>query len=127
MLSSPTPGRHDPIETLAQLGITDQSDRQQSEDRFADGSSIQGETTYTKTDGTTGIVADAAFARDPNGYAVTTTTQRRRLDHDHNKACSDGSPANDTIATTSDAQSVAVSKDSNGDGVIDSIETRSRF
>jgi autotransporter passenger strand-loop-strand repeat protein len=39
-----------------------------------DGSSIDGETTYTTTGGATRTAATVTFATDPNGYAVTTTT-----------------------------------------------------
>jgi len=37
---------------------------------FADGSAIPGTTTYTRTDGTTGLVGDAVLAADPNGYRI---------------------------------------------------------
>ena len=42
--------------------------------QFADGSQISGETTFTKSDGTTGTAASVSFATDAKGYAVTSTT-----------------------------------------------------
>ena len=57
-----------------------------------DGSSIDGETTYTTSSGTSGTAATVTFATDPNGYVVTTTTTSN----------SDGSETIDNTAANSD-------------------------
>jgi hypothetical protein len=63
------------VETLAQAGITSIDLNANSVNQsFTDGSSIDGETTFTKSDGTTGTAATVTFATDANGYAVKTTT-----------------------------------------------------
>lgn len=61
--------------SLASLGITsitlDTNAYQQS---FADGSSIDGETTFTYANGTTGTAATTSLAHDATGHVVSTTT-----------------------------------------------------
>jgi YD repeat-containing protein len=61
--------------SLASLGITSIAlNADATNIALPDGSSIDGETTYTTANGTTGKAATVTFATDPNGYAVTTTT-----------------------------------------------------
>lgn len=55
---------------IASIGLTATGSGQ----NFADGSAITGTATYTKTDGTTGAVGDAALASDANSYIIKTTT-----------------------------------------------------
>src|SRR5262249_47019998 len=92
-----------------------------------DGSSIQGETTYTTSSGATLTAADVKLATDPNSYVVesTTTTNADGSTTIDNKAFNtDGNLANETISTTSaDGCTVPIRKDTNGDGVIDRIQT----
>ena len=112
------------METLAQAGVASINlTPDQTSIVFSDGSAINGETTFTRTDGTTGVAADATFAYDPNGYTIRTTTT-------HNADGSttietkglnpDGTPGNDTVTTTSaDGKTIAISFDLDGDGVVD--------
>jgi Ca2+-binding RTX toxin-like protein len=116
------------LQTLAQLGITSINLTTNNQSvTLPDGSSIKGQTTYTRTDGTTGLAADVVFAYDVNGYVVQTTTTHNADGSTtiENKAFNtDGSVARDTISKTSaDGKTVTISRDTNGDGVIDSIET----
>ena len=117
------------VETLAQAGITsiDLSANNVSQE-LSDGSSIDGETTYTKTDGSTGTAATVTFAADPNGYVVasTTTTDATTgaVTVDNKALNADGSLANETISTTSaDGLTKTIDYDLNGDGQVDLIQT----
>jgi hypothetical protein len=61
--------------SLASLGITSINlNANATNIVLPDGSSIDGETTYTTSSGTTGTAATVTFATDPNGYAVTAAT-----------------------------------------------------
>ncbi|MFN1208668.1 hypothetical protein ACKXGD_17140, partial [Enterococcus lactis] len=83
------------LETMAQLGISSINLTSNSQKvLLADGSSIIGETTFTKTDGSTGIAADTTFVYDTNGYLVQTTTT-------HN---ADGSTTLDSKGRNSDGR-----------------------
>ena len=116
------------VETLAQAGISSidltASTVNQS---FADGSSIDGETTFTRTDGSTGTVAAVTYAADSQGYAVqnTTTVGADGTTTIDNRALNaDGSLNNDTSsATSADGATRTISYDSNGVGVIDHVQT----
>ena len=62
------------VETLAQAGITSIDLVPQDADvQQVDGSIETGQTTYTKTDGSTGTAVDMTLAYDSNGYAVQQT------------------------------------------------------
>jgi hypothetical protein len=93
------------LETLAQLGIVAINLTSNNQTiLLPDGSAIVGETTYTKSDGTTGTAADAALAYDRHGYIVqsTTTVNADGSTTIDNKAYNpDGSLAKETIGTTS--------------------------
>jgi len=63
------------VYSLAQLGITSINLTANATNiSLPDGSSIQGETTYTTSGGVTGTAAAVSLASDSTGYAVTTTT-----------------------------------------------------
>src|SRR5262249_41528893 len=116
------------LKTLAELGI--QSIDLTSDNKttvLADGSVITGQTTFTRTDGTTGAVADASLALDAQGYAVQQTVTHNAdgsTTIDSRALNGDGSLANETIETTSaDGLSVTVSFDDDGDGVVDRVQT----
>nr|WP_188311850.1 hypothetical protein [Salinarimonas soli] len=93
-----------------------------------DGSRILGQTTFTRYDGSTGAVADAEFRYDTEGYAVAQTVT-------HNADGSttvtntmrnpDGSRAGEIAGTTSgDGRTVTLKEDTDGDGVVDAVQTR---
>ena len=116
------------VETLAQAGITSIDLNANSVNQsFTDGSSIDGETTFTKSDGTTGTAATVTFATDANGYAVKTTTTHNAdgsTTIDNAALNADGSLANETISTTSaDGLSRTISYDDAGNGIIDHVQT----
>ena len=117
------------VETLAQAGITsiDLSANNVTQ-TFSDGSSIDGETTYTTTSGATGTAATVTFAADPNGYVVQSTTTTNAttgaVTVDNKALRADGSLASETIsATSSDGMTRTVEFDLNGDGQIDVVQT----
>ncbi len=92
-----------------------------------DGSKIDGQTTFTKLDGSTGVAAAAVFQYDSQGYIIdkfvvlnadgSTTITNSALNPD-------GSAAHTTIETTSaDGNTRTLIFDVNGDGVTDRIQT----
>lgn len=92
-----------------------------------DGSSIDGKTTFTRGDTTTGEAATVTLANDASGYKITqsvihngdgsTTIDIKALNPD-------GSLASETITRTSaDGKSRTLTFDDDGDGVIDRIQT----
>jgi hypothetical protein len=116
------------VETLAQAGITSINlTANYVTQTFTDGSSIDGETTFTTTSGTTGTAATVTFATDPNGFAVenTTTVNADGSTTIDNKAFNaDGSLANETISTISaDGLSKTIDFDDSGNGIIDHVQT----
>lgn len=116
------------LQTLAQAGIAsinlieDQTTR-----TFADGSSIDGQTTFTRTNGTTGTAATVSLVYDASGAALrSTTTQNANGSKtiDNKSLNADGSVASERILTTSaDGNTKTLSVDLDGDGVIDQIQT----
>ena len=117
------------VETLAQAGITSiDLSANNVHQSLSDGSSIDGETTYTTTSGTTGTAATVTFAYDSHGYAVRTTTSTDAttgaVTVDNKAFNSNGSLANETISTTSaDGTTKTIKYDLNGDGQIDVVQT----
>lgn len=115
------------LQTLAELGIVsiDLTTNNQSI-ALPDGSSIKGQTTYTKSDGTTGIAADVTFAYDPNGYVVQSTVTHNAdgsTTIDNKAFGASGNLAEETIRKASaDGKTITLSRDANGDGIVDSIE-----
>ena len=93
------------LETLAQAGVTSinlTSDK--TKQVFTDGSSIDGETTFTKTDGTSGTVATVSFAYDGADEAVKNTTTHNAdgsTTIDNKSLNIDGSLAGEIVSTTS--------------------------
>jgi len=112
------------LESLSQLGITsiDLTSNKQAI-TLADGSSISGETTYTRADGTTGTAADATLAYEGRGFNVRQTTAHNAggsTTLDSKAYNADGSLAGEITSTTSvDGAAVSLAYDGNGDGVID--------
>lgn len=116
------------LRALDELGITsiDLISNKQ-EVTLPDGSKISGTTTFTRSDGSTGTAADAHLSYDASGYIVSrtvthngdgTTTLVNRA------ARPDGSLAHETTTITSaDGKSRTLKFDTNGDGVLDRIET----
>jgi len=110
--------------TLAQAGITSIKLKADTTDiQYRDGSAITGQTTFTKSDGSTGIVAATTLATDSHGYAVI---QTKAVDGagivtvTSTATAADGSIASVTTSvTTADGTSRSLSYDDNGDGVID--------
>jgi hypothetical protein len=92
-----------------------------------DGSRIEGQTTFTRADGTTGAAADVALSFDPAGYA---TQQTKAVNADGSTAIDvkafnpDGSLANETVSTTSaDGLTKKLQYDHNGIGTFDQGQT----
>ena len=117
------------VETLAQAGITSINLTPNNVTQtFSDGSSIDGETTYTTTSGTTGTAAAVTFAVDPNGYRVQSTTTTNAttgaVTVDNKTFNPDGSLAGEIISTTSaNGLSETIQYDDTGDGQIDRTRT----
>ncbi|WP_018011479.1 hypothetical protein [Sinorhizobium medicae] len=90
---------------------------------FADGSAILGTTTFTRTDGSTGTVGDAALAVDGNGYLIRRSSE----------TSADGSTTEDVfgyspdgrlafrnlITRSADGQSTHTQFDDDGNGTFD--------
>ena len=114
--------------TLAQAGITSIKLKADTTDiQYRDGSAITGQTTFTKSDGSTGTVAATTLATDPHGYAVTQTKAvdgAGTVTVTSTATAADGSIASVTTSvTTADGASRNLSYDNNGDGVIDRKQT----
>jgi hypothetical protein len=110
--------------SLAELGI-ESIDLSIDETRidFDGGSSIDGQTTFTRTNGQTGTAATATLKHDDNGFVVseTKTTDASGnvtvVTKAHDK---DGRLASETTRTTSaNGLDVTMRFDDNGDGVVD--------
>ncbi|MEY9427047.1 hypothetical protein ABH975_002362 [Bradyrhizobium ottawaense] len=116
------------LRTLAELGIVsiDLIANNQSI-VLPDGSAIKGQTTYTKSDGTTGAAADVTFAYDSKGYVVQSTVAHNAdgsTTIDNKAFGANGNLAEETIRKTSaDGKTITLSRDTNGDGIVDVIET----
>ena len=116
------------LKTFAELGIQSINlTPDSSTTALPDGSSIDGVTTFTRTDGTTGTAATVSLGYDANGYAVL-----QAVTHDadgsttiDNKAFDpDGRLAHQAITTTTaDGRTRTISFDRNGDGTIDQVQT----
>jgi hypothetical protein len=113
--------------SLASLGITSINLNADTTDvALPDGSSIDGETTYTTSGGATGAAATVTFAVDPNGYAVTTTTTTNAdgsTTIDNVALNPDGSVAYSRILNTSSNGLSQVLTDLNAGGVVTTIQT----
>jgi trimeric autotransporter adhesin len=116
------------VMTLAQAGITSINLKaDQTNVHYADGSAITGQTTFTRSNGTTGTVANTVLAADVNGYAITQTVS---TDAGNNRVVTntaygdDGAIASVTKSVTSaDGKVITITYDNNGDGVTDKSQT----
>ncbi|EFO32557.1 putative large exoprotein involved in heme utilization or adhesion [Roseibium sp. TrichSKD4] len=114
--------------TLTELGIVSINlDVDQTRIEYSDGSSIDGESTFTRSDGSTGRAATATLAYDTAGYSVeeTATTDAAgntvTVQELHNKA---GELAAIYTRTTSpDGQTIETEFDYDADGVVDRVLT----
>jgi len=116
------------VQTLAQAGIASIDLKENNYNQtFIDGSSIDGQTIFTRTNGTTGVAATVTLVSEDAGHALqtTTTTDANGAVTVKNKALNpDGSLASETISVTSaNGLSRTLSQDVDGDGVIDLIQT----
>ncbi len=124
-------------EFLASLGITSINLTANATNiALPDGSSIDGETTYTTSSGTTGTAATVTFAYDAEGNAVTTVTATNAdgsTTIDNTALNADGSLAYqnilNTLITTSTSGGVnttttdKVLSDLNNGGVVETLQT----
>ena len=113
--------------SLASLGITSINlNANATNIALPDGSSINGETTYTTSSGATGTAATVTFAVDPYGHAVTTTTT---VNADGSTTIAnvafnaDGSIAYSHILNTSADGLSKTLTDLNSGGVVTTIQT----
>ncbi|MGJ8528309.1 hypothetical protein [Maritalea sp.] len=119
------------LKTLAELGITSldliSNNHQQT---LSDGSNIAGTTTFTKSDGTTGVAGDVALSYDTGSYVVTQTTTNNAdgsTTIENTGRRTDGSIAHNTVSTISaDGNTRTISFDDDGDGVADRVRSESR-
>jgi len=116
------------LKTLAELGIASinlTTDNYQNV--LADGSTIAGRTTFTRTDGSTGTAADVSLAYDAKGYATQRTVALNAdgsTTIDVKALNANGSLANETASTTSaDGLSRVVKFDQDGNGIFDQTQT----
>ncbi|MEM0978091.1 MAG: calcium-binding protein [Pseudomonadota bacterium] len=113
--------------TLASLGIVSiDLDVDATNIELPDGSVITGQTTFTYTDGSTGLVGDVTLVADSAGYdveeVVSTDANGNRVVEQTGYAA-DGSVAFVlTSVTAPDGSSITNSYDLNGDGVVDEIQ-----
>lgn len=116
------------LKTLAELGITSINLISNNQEVvFPDGSKIAGTVTYTKSDGSTGVAADAKLSFEAGGYVVTQTVTHNGDGSTTlvNRAMNaDGSLGNETTTITSaDGKTRTVKFDRDGDGVLDHVQT----
>src|SRR5262249_54855751 len=116
------------VETLAAAGVASINlVPDSSTTALTDGSSIDGVSTFTRADETTGTAATVSFSVDTNGYAVTQTITHNAdgsTSVDNRALNPDGSLAGDSTTTTSaDGRSKTTSFDQNGDGIVDQVQT----
>jgi hypothetical protein len=116
------------LKTLAEAGVASINLVEDKVSRaFSDGSSIDGQTTFTRTDGTTGTAATVSLVYEATGHALNSTTTHNAdgsTTIDNKELNSDGGVGSERILTTSaDGKSKTLSTDVNGDGVIDLVQT----
>jgi len=116
------------LRTLDELGITSINlVTNNQEVTLPDGSKISGTTTYTKSDGSTGIAADAKLTFEVGGHVVAQTVTRNGDGSTtlvNRAANGDGSLASETTTiTNADGKTRTVKFDTDGDGVLDRVQT----
>lgn len=114
--------------SLSSLGITSiDLTAKGSGQTFSDGSAITGTTTYTKSDGTTGIVGDAVLSNETDSHIIKNTvvvnadqsSTRTILGYN-----ADGTLAFQNLVTTSaDGRTVQTKFDDDGNGTYDRSQT----
>ena len=123
------------VQTLAELGITEINlIGDATEIMLPDGSTIQGQTTYTRSDGSTGTVANATLVAEVDGKRVVQSTGRIFDGPNAGQVTiiSTGYNADGSIAftiksvTNGTATLTTNSYDDNGDGVVDRLQTITR-
>ena len=91
--------------------------------RYADGSSIEGRSTFTRADGTTGTAADATFASDSDGWRTqrdAATGADGRLTVTLTARALDGTVVSRIVSvTTPDGSQTTTTFDDDGDGIVD--------
>jgi Ca2+-binding RTX toxin-like protein len=115
------------VMTLAQLGITEINLTADATNIvLPDGSAITGQTTFTRSNGTTGTVANTTLVREVGGHRVVEVTS---TDAAGNRVVvstaydADGSVAFTVKSVTNPAGTLVTnSYDDNGDGVVDRIQ-----
>jgi trimeric autotransporter adhesin len=116
------------LKTLAELGITSINlTPDASKVVLPDGSTIDGQTTFTRSNGTTGKAATVTLAAEGAGYVVrqtvtrnadgSTTIENKALDE------SGGVAGRITGVTGADGKTRTLSYDNDGDGVTDLVQT----
>ena len=118
------------LKTLAQAGIASIDLTADKTHRvLEDGSSIDGQTTFTRTNGSTGTAATVSFAAEADGGVLKSTTTRgsdgsTTIDNKVYDAA--GHLASETkLLSVTFHQTQQVSFDDDGDGVIDDVRTTS--
>ena len=116
------------VQTLAQAGITSINlVPQQANVQQVDGSTVTGQTIFTRTNGTTGTAADVTLAYDDHGYVVKTTVTHNpdgSTTVDNKSFNAAGDLASETTSSVSaNGLSRTLTFDSNGDGTVDGKET----
>ncbi|WP_300013561.1 FG-GAP-like repeat-containing protein [uncultured Roseobacter sp.] len=113
--------------TLAELGFTSinlTADTTRIE--LPDGSMITGQTTFTRTDGTTGTVANATLVAEAHGYRVeqveSTDASGNRVVVSTAYAATGDVAYEITSVTSPDGSSITNSYDDDGDGVVDRLQ-----
>lgn len=117
--------------TLGQLDITEITLISNNQSvNFSDGSAIFGGSTFKRSDGSTGLVADTRLSYEENGFVVTKTVT---LNGDGSTTVvntgtnADGSVANRTSSTTSaDGNTRTTEFDDDGDGINDRVVVEAR-
>ncbi|MBU3890840.1 DUF4214 domain-containing protein [Methylosinus sp. KRF6] len=117
------------LQTLVQAGIASIDLKEDNyAQTFVDGSSIDGQTIFTRTNGATGIAASVSLVYDATGHALQTTTSTApngAVTVDNKAYAADGRLASETISVTSaDGSSRTLSQDVDGDGVIDLVQSQ---
>lgn len=95
---------------------------------FSDGSAIVGTTTFTRSDGTKGLVGDAILANDENDYKIARSTTKN-ADGTSSELivgyAKDGSVAFRNLVTKSiDGSTVTTKFDDDGDGIFDRSQSK---
>jgi trimeric autotransporter adhesin len=115
------------LETMAQAGVTSiDLEPNAYKQAFTDGSSIDGETTFTFSNGTVGTAAAASFAYDPTDYTVQqpVTNNADGSTTVANAAYNPGGTLAETIATTTSANGLdKTTVTSNGSGIVLDTQT----